>query len=408
MHEHGASLFVQLLHGGREQISSSPKPPAVAPSAVPSLRFKSEPRALTLSEIKNIIAGYGASARLAAEGGLDGIEVSMAHGYLPAQFLSPLSNRRGDGYDGSLAGAAALLAGGAATRSAPRSAITWRSACACRPTSSRPVASTWSSQPRSPRRLHREGLVDLISLVLGHSAFPAASTFIAPPPPVPANAIALPAKAIRDAVPGATLLATTRVVDLAAADELVADGIADLVGMTRALIADPDLVAKTAGRPPDEVIECVGCNQACIGHYHAGVPIGCAVNARTGRERTLPDADSAAVGPSGAGHRRRPGRMRRRDRGGRRRRRMSRCSSASPSSAASSAWPAWPRPTPSCGSATTAPPPPACAPPASTVQLHTEAAADAAARLRHGRAGHRRPPLPAGRDRAAGRVRLGM
>ena len=137
-------------------------------------------------------------------------------------------------------------------------------------------------------RLHGDGLVDFISLVLGHSAFPAASTFIAPPPPVPANAIADPAAAIRAAVPGATLLTTTRVVDLAAAEALIADGTADLVGMTRAMIADPELVAKAVAGRADEMIECVGCNQACIGHYHAGVPIGCAVNARTGRERTFP------------------------------------------------------------------------------------------------------------------------
>ena len=71
---------------------------------------------------------------------------------------------------------------------------------------------------RDRRRLQATGLVDFISLVLGHSAFPAASTWIAPPPPVPANAIAGPAAAIRAAVPGATILATTRVVDLAAAE----------------------------------------------------------------------------------------------------------------------------------------------------------------------------------------------
>ena len=60
--------------------------------------------------------------------------------------------------------------------------------------------------------------------------------------------------------------------------------------MTRALIADPELVAKTAHGRADEVIACIGCNQGCIGHYHAGVPIGCVVNPRTGRERTLPRA----------------------------------------------------------------------------------------------------------------------
>ena len=55
--------------------------------------------------------------------------------------------------------------------------------------------------------------------------------------------------------------------------------------MTRALIADPELVAKVADGRADEVIACIGCNQGCIGHYHAGVPIGCLVNPRTGRER---------------------------------------------------------------------------------------------------------------------------
>jgi NADPH-dependent 2,4-dienoyl-CoA reductase/sulfur reductase-like enzyme len=83
------------------------------------------------------------------------------------------------------------------------------------------------------------------------------------------------------------LLATTRVVDLADAARLVASDTADLVGMTRALIADPELIRKTVAGRAAQVIECVGCNQSCIGHYHAGVPIGCAVNPRTGRERSL-------------------------------------------------------------------------------------------------------------------------
>jgi hypothetical protein len=105
------------------------------------------------------------------------------------------------------------------------------------------------------------------------------------------------------------ILATTRVVDLAAAERLVADGTADLVGMTRALIADPELIAKSTSGRAAEVVECVGCNQSCIGHYHAGVPIGCAVNPRTGRERSFaPGAPSPAgrrvlvigAGPAGA------------------------------------------------------------------------------------------------------------
>ena len=127
-----------------------------------------------------------------------------------------------------------------------------------------------------------------MSLALGHSAFPRGSTWIAPPPPAPINAIADPAALVRRAVPEVTLIATTRVVDLDDADRIVAAGICDLVGMTRAQIADPELIAKTTAGRPETVIECVGCNQACIGHYHAGVPIGCAVNPRAGASTTLP------------------------------------------------------------------------------------------------------------------------
>ncbi len=291
----GARLFVQLFHGGREQISAAPRAPAVAPSAVPSLRFKSEPRGLTVAEIAEMVEGYATAARHAAAGGVDGVEISIAHGYLPAQFLSPQSNHRGDAYNGALE---ARLRFPIEVLTAVRAAAGDRMAVGARLSADEltPGGLGVAAAAEIARRLQAAGLVDFISLALGHSAFPAASTWIAPPPPVPANAIAEPAAAIRSAVPGATILATTRVVDLEAAERMVADGAADLVGMTRALIADPDLVAKTGSGRAAQVIDCVGCNQSCIGHYHAGVPIGCAVNPRTGRERRFPGASGEASG----------------------------------------------------------------------------------------------------------------
>ena len=290
----GARLFVQLFHGGREQISSAPRAPAVAPSAIPSLRFKSEPRALTAGEIAELVEGYAATARFAAEGGVDGVEISIAHGYLPAQFLSPQSNRRGDGYNGALE---ARLRFPLEVLAAVRAAAD-RMAVGARLSADEltPGGLGVAEAIEIARRLTESGLVDFISLALGHSAFPAASTWIAPPPPVPANAIADPAAAIRAAVPDAIVLATTRVVDLAAAERLVAEGAADLVGMTRALIADPELIAKSASGRAAEVIDCIGCNQSCIGHYHAGVPIGCAVNPRTGREQRFSAGDRPVPG----------------------------------------------------------------------------------------------------------------
>lgn len=286
LHPHDTRLLVQLFHGGREQISSAPKAPAVAPSAIPSLRFKSEPRALTSREIDDLVAGYATAAGYAAQGGVDGLEVSMSHGYLPGQFLSGLSNRRGDGYDGALE---ARLRFSVEILEAVRAAAGPGVAVGARLSADEMIVGGLGVEACAEiaGRLHGAGLVDFVSLVLGHSAHPAASTWIAPPPPAPREAIAPAAAAIRAAVPGVRLLATTRVVELAAAERLVESGTADLVGMTRALIADPELIAKSLAGREDEVIECIGCNQSCIGHYHAGVPIGCAVNARTGRERTL-------------------------------------------------------------------------------------------------------------------------
>jgi 2,4-dienoyl-CoA reductase-like NADH-dependent reductase (Old Yellow Enzyme family) len=306
LHPHGTKLMVQLFHGGREQISSPPRAPAVAPSAIPSLRFKSEPRALTVAEIEELIAGYATAARLAGEGGVDGLELSMSHGYLPGQFLSPLSNRRGDDFDGSLQ---ARMRFSVEVLQAVRAAVGPALAIGARLSADEliPGGLGVADCAEIAGRLHADGLVDFVSLVLGHSAHPAASTWIAPPPPAPPAAIAPAAAAIRGAVPSLTLLATTRVVTLAQAERLIDDGTADLVGMTRALIADPQLVAKSTRGRAAEVIECVGCNQSCIGHYHAGVAIGCAVNARTGRELTLaaPRVRAATVlvigaGPAGA------------------------------------------------------------------------------------------------------------
>ena len=99
--EHGTRLICQLFHGGREMIASGTRPPAVAPSSIPSARFKTEPRALTRAEIAEMLDGYRQAAAYAAEGGLDGVEVCAGFGYLPTQFLSRHVNVRTDEYGGS-------------------------------------------------------------------------------------------------------------------------------------------------------------------------------------------------------------------------------------------------------------------------------------------------------------------
>jgi 2,4-dienoyl-CoA reductase-like NADH-dependent reductase (Old Yellow Enzyme family)/thioredoxin reductase len=263
----GARLFVQLFHGGREQIATAPRPPALAPSAVPSPRFRTEPRAILASEIEEIVSGYARAAGIAAEAGLDGVEISAAHRYLVEQFFDPELNRRADEWsDGSRFLRAVVAAIRAA---APELCLGVR-------------LSADSKQIDAMLRTVRECEVDYVSLALGDSATYLGSVGIVPPPPLVENLIAERAAAR----PGAPVIVTSRIVDPAAADRLIADGVADAVGMTRALIADPDLPAKARAGRSEEIVRCIGCN-ACIAHYHAGTPIACAVNPRTGRELRL-------------------------------------------------------------------------------------------------------------------------
>jgi len=269
---HGTKLFVQLFHGGREVISSAPRAEVVSASARPSQRFQTEPRELRTEEVGELVAAYGRCAGIAAEAGLDGIEVTGAHGYLLEQFFDPELNDRDDRYGDPAAFATEVLA--AVRAAAPGLALGIRLS-----------ADSEAARATPPRLV---GTVDYVHLAIGHSATFVGSTGIAPPPPTPRNAVAALTGPFKLGVP---VLATTRIVEPVDADALIASGVADAVGMTRALITDPDLPRKVRAGRLDSVVRCIGCN-ACIAHYHAETPIRCAQNPRAGRELTLPPPGS--------------------------------------------------------------------------------------------------------------------
>ncbi|MGH3024210.1 MAG: FAD-dependent oxidoreductase [Gaiellaceae bacterium] len=264
---HGTRLVLQLFHGGREQIASAPRPPALAPSAVPSLRFHVEPRPLAEEEIASIVAGYARAAELAAAAGLDGVEVSAAHEYLAAQFFTPELNRRDDVWAKPARFLLAVLE--AVRAAAPLLALGVRLSA----DSEAARAVVGEIAPR----------VDYLSVALGGSSTYRGSSGIVPPPPVAENAIA---DLTAPFLGGPPVVATSRIVDPVDAERLIAEGRCDAAGMTRALITDPDLPRKAREGRLEEVLRCIGCN-ACIAHYHAGTPIACAQNPRAGRERTL-------------------------------------------------------------------------------------------------------------------------
>ena len=133
---------------------------------MPSPRFASEPRALTAAELRALVDGYATAARHCRAGGIDGIEVSMSHGYLIAQFFSPRSNRRTDGYGERLRFAEEVLA---AVREAagPELAVGVRLAA----DELAPEGLDAPACAEIARELCATGLLDFASFVLGHSAY---------------------------------------------------------------------------------------------------------------------------------------------------------------------------------------------------------------------------------------------
>ena len=285
VHAHGTRLFVQLFHGGREQIMSPPRRPAVAPSAVPTPRFHVEPRALDPDEVEDIVAGYGQAAAIAAAAGLDGVEISAAHNYLIAEFFSAETNHRTDQWADGRRFLDAVLS--SVRAAAPELAV------GVRVSADATVTAAIVDQ--------LTGRADYVSLALGDASTLAGAVGIVPPPPLPHNAIVDVADRHRTVLPR---IVTSRIVEPAEADALIASGRGDAVGMTRALIVDPDMPLKLRTGQDRDVLRCIGCN-VCIAHYHAGAPIACAQNPRTGRERELgpphPAENSARVVVVGAG-----------------------------------------------------------------------------------------------------------
>ena len=263
---HGARLFVQLLHGGREQIAGALRPPAIAPSPVPSPRFRTEPRALTPTDIGRIVEGYTRSAAHAAEAGLDGVEVSAAHRYLIEQLFDPTLNLRTDEWADGRRFLAAVLR--AVREAAPQLCVGVR------------VSGDSERGLTIAEAAISEG-VDYVSVALGDSSTYLGSVGIVPPPPLEEDLVAAHAARFQLGVP---LIATSRIVDPERAERLISEGVVDATGMTGALIADPELPAKTFGERTQPLLRCIGCN-TCIAHY----PLSRSTGRRRGAGLGRPD-----------------------------------------------------------------------------------------------------------------------
>lgn len=295
IHSHGTGLIAQLFHPGREMLASEDgtAPVSYSASPTPNERFHVMPRPMTPEMVAEVIAAHGDAAARMAKAGLDGVEIVASHGYLPAQFLNPQVNQRDDAYGGSLDNRTRFIRDIAAdirAKTGPDFVIGLR-------LSGNELSHEGMDQSamlEACERIAADEVIDYFSVVAGSSATLAGSVHIAPPMFEEVGYTAPLGQAIRERT-GVTTIVTGRINQPQDAERIVASGQADLCGMTRAMICDPEMGEKAREGRIDDIRACIGCNQACIGHFHDGYPISCIQNPVSGRELqygTFPPAPS--------------------------------------------------------------------------------------------------------------------
>ena len=276
VHEADGRIILQLLHAGR--YAFHPLSASSAAGKSPLSPFRA--RRLTRRGVGRTIEHFAEAARRAVEAGYDGVEIMGSEGYLLNQFLAPATNRRRDRWGRGTEGRRAMpLAVAAAVREAigPEALLSYRISLL----DLVPGGQTWEETSALARGLVERG-VDVLSSGIGwHEA--RVPTIVTS---VPRAAFAENTAALREIV-DVPVIASNRIHAPAVAEQILADGQADLVSMARPLLADPQLPAKLAEGRANQVVACISCNQACLDKVFDGKRASCLVNPRAGHETEL-------------------------------------------------------------------------------------------------------------------------
>ena len=283
---HGVPVIGQLFHAGREMTfrGDGTRVVTYAPSVVPSERHKVMPREMPASLILEIVKGHGDAAARFQRAGLIGSEIVANMGYLHASFLNPNTNRRSDAYGGGFENRLRFI----------REIVTdVRDKCDGEHILGLRISlGEMSHDGLTPelvteicQALDDDGAVDYFNVIGGSSTDAAGSLHIVPPMSVEPGYLGPVAGRLK-ALVKAPVFVAGRINQPHEAEKILRHGWADMCGMTRANICDPEIAAKARAGRSDDIRACIGCNQACIGHEQAGYPISCIQRPETGRENT--------------------------------------------------------------------------------------------------------------------------
>ncbi|OUZ11714.1 N-methylproline demethylase [Aeromicrobium sp. PE09-221] len=291
VHRHDSHVMVQITHIGRRGDDHSGHwLPTVGPSAIRERAHRSYPKAMEDFDFPRILEDYAAAALRAKRGGLDGVEIAGLAGHLVDQFLAPRSNQRDDMYGGSLENRARFVL---EIVHAVREAVGSDFVVGIRLPGDEGVNGGIGPGEAVDiaRMLTATGALDYISTVYGAGFTHRELADVMPPFGRELGAHLPVASRIKEAV-DVPVFHAGRIADLATARHALREDLIDLVGMTRAHIADPHIVRKIERREEDRIRPCVGASY-CLN----GVDTLCLHNPSTGREATIPQLVSPTAGP---------------------------------------------------------------------------------------------------------------
>ncbi|MGW4996072.1 oxidoreductase [Streptomyces hydrogenans] len=276
VHGEGGRIAMQILHFGRYAYH----PALVAPSALQAPISPFVPNELTEAEVEQTVEDYARCAELAREAGYDGVEVMGSEGYLINEFIAAATNRRTDRWGGSYENRVRFpleIVRRIRERVGADFIIVYRLSML----DLVPGGSTLEEVVRLAKEIEAAGATIINTGIGWHEArIPTIATS------VPRGAYTWVTKKLMGAV-SVPLVTSNRINTPEVAEEILADGRADLVSLARPFLADPAFVNKAAAGRSETINTCIGCNQACLDHTFNLKITSCLVNPRACHETEL-------------------------------------------------------------------------------------------------------------------------
>ena len=293
VHEAGGKIAMQILHAGRYAFT----PDCVAPSPIKSPISMFAPKELDEEGIEKQIADIAACAGRAKAAGYDGVEVMGSEGYFINQFLVTHTNKRTDRWGGSYENRMRLpieIVKRVRETVGPEFIIIYRLSMI----DLVPNGSTFEEVALLAKEIEKAGATIINTGIGWHEArIPTIATS------VPRAAFAWVTKKLMGQV-SIPLITSNRINTPEVAEELLADGCADMVSLARPMLADPDFVKKAMAGKSATIAPCIACNQACLDHTFGGKISSCLVNPRACYETELklePAETAKSIAVVGAG-----------------------------------------------------------------------------------------------------------